>query len=185
VVEEDVRRVKYSPTRVVVVFALLFALGSFGTVEIVNPGKLLDWFIAFTATSVAAALAVAGGVWLFHYQDREIEEKLEKKLATRVAVELQMNLWLLEKPPSTLLDEGTGQTVEQPVVLVMLSNAAYTDLIRSNLLEPEDAMRLMNREGAINAHNSQMKVCWAHARAVFPAKRFTASAQMWQGDRKT
>jgi hypothetical protein len=124
----------------------------------VDPGKELNWFIAFAATLVAAALAVAGGVWLFHYQDRETEEKLERKLAMRVAVESQMNLWLLESKPTMHVDARTKAEFGEPVVLVRLSTVAHTDLMRSNLLEPVDAMRLMDLEGTINAHNSQMEV---------------------------
>jgi hypothetical protein len=164
VVAEDLRGVSYLPQRVIVGVALLVAVSSLAVVGIADPDKWLDWVIQFAATLVAAALAVVGSVWLFHYQDREAEEKLQRNLVTRAAVEAQMNLWLLEGSPS--------KEVEPPVVTVMLSRDAFTELLRSNtvlsrdaftellrnnLLEPEDAMRLMDHEGAINVHNAQME----------------------------
>jgi hypothetical protein len=135
--------------------ALLFRLASFAVVEIVDPGKLLDWFIQIAATFVAALLAVVGGVWLFRYQDRKTEEQLARKLSTRVAVELKRNLVLLESSP-TFSDARTGAVVGGTAVGVELSTVALRDLIRSNVLEPDEAMWAMNLEGSINAHNREV-----------------------------
>jgi hypothetical protein len=115
----------------------------------------LDWFIALAATTVAALLAVAGGIWLFHYQSQESEQALENKLFTRVALESKMNLEILAGRPTEFFDAKTGKAAGQAVA-VPLSTVALRDLIRSNVLEPEDALGAMWLEGHINAHNREV-----------------------------
>src|SRR5215218_5470262 len=157
----------------IIAFAVLGALLGALLTRHYAADQLGGYLIQLVATFIGALLAVAIGLYLFHYQDRTNDEKLEENLGTRVAIESQMNLGLLESKPSLLMDERSGQKVEEPVVLVMLSNAALTDLIRSNLLEPDSAMRAMNREGTINTHNAQMK-------ALLDARSAGISSQAFQ-----
>jgi hypothetical protein len=126
------------------------------------PSELDSYLIGLFGTFIGASLAIAGGIWLFHHQEREREEKLEKKLATRAAVELKMNLEMLEEKEAriTFYDGEGPQDLGPPVVLGPLSATALRDWLRSDVLEPEDAMDAMKREGRINAHNEQMQVLW-------------------------
>jgi hypothetical protein len=155
VVEEGVRRVTYTPTRVLVISALVLAIGSLGVVGSVNLGKWLDWFIALTATTVAALLAVAGGIWLFHYQDRENDRKLRTKLLIRLAVESQVNLERLESLPTPFVNERTGEEVDKAVA-AELSTVALSDFIRSAEFDPEEVMDAMRWGGRINVHNNEV-----------------------------
>jgi hypothetical protein len=117
-------------------------LGTFAVIDVFAPSWAWSWFVALTTTTIGSALALTGGIVLFHYQSQQAEQKLEQKLVTRVAVESKKNLELLEDPR-----DG------QPPVVVMLDSDALRDLIRSNLLEPESAKIAMDREGTIKAHN--------------------------------
>jgi hypothetical protein len=162
----------YSPLQLLFGAALLFAGLSLTVVTVVgNEGNQLDWFIQIAATFVGALLAFAGGIWLYRLQEQDREEKLEKRLGTRVAVEAKMNLWLLESGPSSLIDESTGP-VEEKVVLVMLSREALTDLIRNDVTEPDDAMRAMNYEGSINVHNMQIQALLNARSSPLPSHTF-------------
>jgi hypothetical protein len=166
VAEEGVPGVKYSPSRVVVVLALLLALGSFGMVEIINPAKLLDWFIEFAATLAAATLAVAGGIWLFHYQTRKTEAQLRKKLLTRVALEWKRNLDRLERGVTTpFVRQKRGETTREhlgEIVTAELSTIALSDLIRSDAFEPEEVIRAMRLEARINAYMYDVEFLLGH-----------------------
>ncbi len=155
--EAGVRGVNYSPTRVVVVLALLLALGSFGVVEIVNPGKLLDWFIQLSATF----LAIVGGIWLFHYQAQTTEEQLREKLRTRVALEWKRNLERLETGVTTpFVRQRPGERAREhlgEIVTAELSTVALRDLIRSEAFEPEEVLSAMRLEARINAYKDNVE----------------------------
>lgn len=67
---------------------------------------------------------------------------------------MQLNLEILKNPPSPLVDSKM-----QPLgkaVLVALNTTSLGDMIRSNLLEPEDAIRWMRLEAHINVHNREV-----------------------------
>jgi hypothetical protein len=150
-----------------VIVALLLASGSFMVVALLNEGKLLDWFIQLAATSVAAILAVVGGVWLFHYADRETEEKLRKKLKMRVALEAKANLERLESTPTVFTQKGTKRVLGQAVT-VELSTVAIRDLIHSVLIEPDEMLYGMRLEGRINVHNSEVATLLAGRTGTVP-----------------
>jgi hypothetical protein len=135
-----------------------------------SPSELGSYLIQLFGTLIGASLAIAGGIWLFHHQEQETEEKLKKKLAARTAVELQMNLDRLEEEKAriTFYDSAGGEALGPPVMLGPLSAVALRDWLRSNVLEPEDAMDAMKREGRINAHNEQMQVLWSQWSAGTP-----------------
>jgi hypothetical protein len=155
VVEEDVRRLRWSATRVVIYAALLLGLTSFALVDIVSPAKWLDWLIELSATLVAALLTVAGGIWLFRYQGLEAEEKLREKLLIRLAVESQTNLERLESRPTPFIDARTGTAVGEAVA-VELSAVALADFIRNAVFDPEEVLDAMRWEVQINVHNSEV-----------------------------
>lgn len=48
-------------------------------------------------------------------------------------------------------DEALGEVVPVP-----LSTTSLRDLIRSNLVEPQDAIRWLRLEGHVNAHNREV-----------------------------
>jgi hypothetical protein len=174
--------VTFSPIRWTVIVALLLASGSFIVVALLDEGKLLDWFIQLAATSVAAILAVVGGVWLFHYADRETEEKLRTKLKMRVALEVKVNLERLESAPTVFMQKSSDKVLGRAVT-VELSTVAIRDLIHSVLIETDDTLYGMRLEGRINVHNSKVATLLAWRTGTIPEKsvnRELSELNAWQ-----
>lgn len=128
----------------------------------VDSFKLLDWFIALAATTVAALLAVASGLYLFHYQDRKAEKRLREKLLTRVALEWKRNLVRLEEGVTTpFVRQRTGERVGE-IVTAELSTVALRDLNRSDAFEAKETLAAMRLEGRINAYMQDVEFLLGH-----------------------
>jgi hypothetical protein len=87
-VEEGVRGMISPLYKWIIVGALLVALASLGVVDTANPGAWQDWLTTFSATLVSAGLAIAGGIWLFHYQEDQRDQKRKTELAGALSTEL-------------------------------------------------------------------------------------------------
>jgi len=134
----------------------LVALASFGVVDTLGPGALSDWLTTFSATLVSAALAVAGGIWLFHYQTSINDDKEHTRLQTMLALETRLNLDTLEERPAVVLYARTGEDLGHPVMLVQLPMTALEGLIHSGFDDPGVSYGLMRLAALMRVHNIEI-----------------------------
>lgn len=142
-------------TKWIAVGAGFAALLSFGLVETFAPGNLAEWLTTFAATLVSAALAVAGGIWLFHYQTSISDEREHTRLQTMLAAELRLNLDALIERPAPILHARTGEKLGQTVA-VQLPMKALEDLIHSGHEDRDVSFELMRLAAHMRVHNSDV-----------------------------
>lgn len=133
----------------------LVALASLGVAGTVPPGALSDWTTTLGATLVSAALAVAIGIRLFHYQAM-IQDRWERdRLQALLATEVQLNLEILNERPASMLHARTGQALGT-AVLVQLPTTALENLINSGLEHSEVTFGLKRLSVFVQVHNSDV-----------------------------
>lgn len=151
--EDVVRQRTYSPTEWLVGLTLLLAGLSLTVVVVADEAKLLDWFIQIAATTVAALLAVAGGIWLYTWQTEKNSANRKKELRAAQLIGI-FDAWDLvhdEHLQDIDLPDGT----QEKVLLTFLQTTIYDESIRSGLFGTAETLKLSRLSAAIQLYNGR------------------------------
>jgi hypothetical protein len=141
----------------ILAFALWGALLGAVFVRHYVPNEFATYLIQLIATFIGAALAVAFGIALFNYQNKQTDQRRIWQLNEALAAELQATLDILEAPPGIRVSPPTGveEEDEEPVEVVVtrLEPVACEEAIRNAILGPQDVFALSHLARSMRLYN--------------------------------
>jgi hypothetical protein len=136
--------------------SVLFALASFGVVKIAQSGPLLDWFVTLSATLISATLAIAGGIWLFHYQEDQRAEKWKSELAGALYAELYRMPRTVNPKPEDPLEITFPDGHEERVSMGNPQALIIEEAAKSSLFTPRFTEDLLSFAGNVGIYNTRV-----------------------------